>query len=76
VKVLLYGRLAEAIDRQIEIEGGCSVTELRARLANSFPAAAVALGRARACVDDVLVDDHHLIATDDQVELLPPVSGG
>ena len=78
MKVLFYGRLADAIGRDIEIEAGraCSVAELRRRVAASHPDAADALGRSRAAIASVLVGDEHLIAPADQVEFLPPVSGG
>ena len=78
MKVLLYGRLADAIGRDIEIEagGGCSVAELRRRMAANHPAAADALRRSRAVIASAMVGDEHVIAPADQVEFLPPVSGG
>lgn len=78
MKVLFYGRLADAIGRDIEIESGgaCSVAELRRRVAASHPDAADALSRSRAVVASALVGDEHVIAPADQVEFLPPVSGG
>jgi molybdopterin converting factor small subunit len=78
VKVLFYGRLADAIGRDIEIEAGgaCSVAELRRRVAASHPDAADALGRSRAVIASAMVGDEHVIAPADQVEFLPPVSGG
>jgi molybdopterin converting factor small subunit len=78
VKVLFYGRLADAIGRDIEIEAGgaSSVAELRRRVAASHPDAADALGRSRAVIASAMVGDEHVIAAADQVEFLPPVSGG
>jgi molybdopterin converting factor small subunit len=78
VKVLFYGRLADAIGRDIEIDagGGCPVAELRRRVAASHPDAADALGRSRAVIASAMVGDEHVIAPADQVEFLPPVSGG
>ena len=78
MKVLFYGRLADAIGRDMEMEAGgaWSVAELRRRLAASHPDAAEALGRSRAAIASVLVGDEHLIGPADEVEFLPPVSGG
>ena len=78
MKVLFYGRLADAIGHEIEIEAGgaCSVAELRRRMAASHPDAADALVRSRAVIANALVGDGHVIAPADQVEFLPPVSGG
>jgi molybdopterin converting factor small subunit len=80
VKVLLYGRLAEAIGPEIEVDApdGCSISELRERLAADHPEMAQTLAsrRSRACVDGSLVQDAYLVSSGDQVEFLPPVSGG
>ena len=78
MKILFYGRLADAIDRQIELDApdGCSVADIRRRLAASYPDAAATLDRSRACVGSALVADSHAIAADEAVEFLPPVSGG
>ena len=78
MKVLFYGRLADAIGQDIEFEAGgaCSVAELRRRVAASHPDAAATLDRSRAVIANAMVCDEHLIAPADQVEFLPPVSGG
>jgi molybdopterin converting factor small subunit len=80
LKVLLYGPLAEAIGPAIEVDsaGGCSIAELRQRLAADYPdeAHGLASSRTRACVDSVLVHDDHVVAAGERVEFLPPVSGG
>lgn len=80
MKVGFYGRLAEAIAPEIELEtrNDCSIAELRDRLAEEYPQAARTLGssRSRACVDGVMVGDDHVIRPADRVEFLPPVAGG
>jgi sulfur-carrier protein len=80
VKVLFYGRLAEAIGPELEMEAptGCSVAELRDRLAAEHPQAEQILRskRARACVDGTLVNDEYVPGAADTLEFLPPVSGG
>lgn len=80
MKVLFYGRLADVLGRQMDlpIDGGCTVAELRRRVAESRPAAAGPLRdkRVRACVGDTIVSDQYVVGADDQVEFFPPVSGG
>jgi molybdopterin converting factor small subunit len=80
LKVLLYGRLAEAIGPDLEIEAspGCSVAELRDRLIAQYPRAEQPLRsrRALACIGDVIVPDTYVLKAGDRVEFLPPVSGG
>jgi len=80
VKVLFYGRLADVIGPELEVNcpAGCSVSQLRERLGAEHPLAAQTLRskRARTCVGDLLVHDDHVLSAVDTVEFLPPVSGG
>jgi molybdopterin converting factor small subunit len=80
VKVLFYGRLAETIGPELEIEAPprCSVEQLRERLIAAYPEAEQPLRskRARACIGNSLVADDHLLSPADKVEFLAPVSGG
>ena len=80
MKVLFYGRLAETLGPELEIETppGCSVAELRDRLVAEHPEAEHPLRskRALACVGDALVRDTYVLKAADSVEFLPPVSGG
>src|SRR5207249_2847109 len=80
VKVVFYGRLADLIGPEVEIDApsGCSVAELRDRLVARHPGAEQVLlnARSRACIGDAVVHDHHVLAASDRVEFLPPVSGG
>lgn len=80
MKVLFYGRLAEAIGPELEIDAppGCSVAELRDRLVAEHPQAEQPLRsrKALACVGDALVRDSYVLKAADRVEFLPPVSGG
>jgi molybdopterin converting factor small subunit len=55
---------------------GCSVAELRERLRGHYPAAEALIRRSRACVADRLVDDDRRVGPEENVEFLPPVSGG
>ena len=79
MKIHFYGRLAESVGRDIEVDvpESCSVSELRALLATEYPRAANALGhRVRALVGDMVVADSHIVRPGDSVEFFPPVSGG
>ena len=76
--VRFYGRLADAIGRETEVNSGraASVGEIRGLLLADHPDAADALNRSRACLGDVLVEDDQLVSADDRIDFLPPVSGG
>jgi len=81
VKVLLFGKLGDVIGRELSFEPSqpvSTVGDLRQALAAAYPDAASDLQspRVRACVNDLMVDDHHPLAVGDDVALLPPVSGG
>lgn len=79
MKIQFYGRLADALGRDIEVDVGeeCSVAEIRERLTQTYPHAAGALAaRVRACVDDNFVSDSHIVAAGATVEFLPVISGG
>jgi sulfur-carrier protein len=79
-KILFYGRLADLVGRELNvaIPEGCSIAELRSRIAAGHPEAAEALrsARVRACVGDSIVPDDHPVTPGEQVEFLSPVSGG
>ena len=80
MKVLFYGRLAEMIGPELEVDqaAGCSIEQLRERLISQYPGSEEPLRnkRARACVRDSIVQDDYVVRTGDKVEFLPPVSGG
>jgi len=80
VKVLFYGRLAESIAAEVDVDArpGCSVGELRERLIAAYPQAEKPLrsSRSRACVGDSLVQEDHVLDGFQSVGFLPPVSGG
>ena len=78
--VIFHGRLADVFGRSLQVGAppGCSIAELRSRIATGHPHAAEAIqsGRVRACVGDSIVHDEHRICPGEEVEFLPPVSGG
>lgn len=81
MRVQFFGRLGDAIGREAAVDvpaEGCSVAELRARLAEAFPHVAKDLRRPsiRACVDDQVVGEAFHVGRDATVEFFPPLSGG
>jgi len=79
-KIRFLGRLAELIGREIELDVpvGSSVGEVRREIARAFPDSAEAISspRVRAIIGDDFVSDQRILATGDELELFPPVSGG
>lgn len=77
MKVLFYGRLADAFGPEVEIDApaGWSIAQVRERLANEHSTALIGK-RVLACVAGALVREDYVIGEGDQVEFLPPVSGG
>jgi molybdopterin converting factor small subunit len=80
MKITLYGRLADAVAPEVDLQAsaGSSVGEVRRLLAAEHPAAAATLASTRsvACIGGSVVRDDHVISEGDLVEFLPPVSGG
>ena len=81
MKIGFFGRLAERIGREVDLDlpaDDCSVAALRHHLARHFPAAAadLASGSTRACVDETIVPDSHIVRPGQKVEFFPPLSGG
>jgi molybdopterin converting factor small subunit len=77
VKVRFYGRLADVIGREIELDvAPCTAGDLRRRLAERHPAASDILRRSRAIAGDVVIGDDQLVPDDSEIELLPQVCGG
>ncbi len=78
--IRLYGRLADLLGEQVALElpAACSIGEVRAALAERNPEAEAEIRspRARACVNDTIVGEDHLVGLADTVDFLPPVSGG
>ena len=78
MKLIFYGRLADSIGPEIELEvpEGAPVAELRSRLDQRFPGNGFADGRIRACVAGAVVGEDALLRSDQPIEILAPVSGG
>lgn len=80
MKIGFFGRLRDALgdEREVPVESGETVAHLRSRLAGLHPGAAHDLlsPGVRACVGDEMVGEDFLLAGQDRVEFLPPLSGG
>lgn len=80
MRILFYGRLADALGREMELDepSGGTIRDLRQRIAAENPEAAQALSsqRVRACIGGSLMLDDATVGPDDSVEFLPPLSGG
>jgi len=80
VRILFYGRLAESIGREVDVDiaAPCAIADVRMRLADLFPHASIDLGspRVRTCVGDRIVPDSFVVAPDEVVDILAPLSGG
>lgn len=78
MRVIFYGRLADAIAREVtlDVQTSCTVAELRSRLDGAFPGNGLANGRVRACVAGMIVSDDAILEPVQTVEILAPLSGG
>lgn len=80
MKLHFHGKLTDALGREMNLDmpPDCSVGDIRQRLLADNPdcAADLANGQALACVGDQFVCDERRVAAHEQVEFLPPVSGG
>lgn len=80
MKILFYGRLADAIGPELEVPAPpwSSVGDLRNSLIAAHPEIGGVLRSRRAltCVGDRLVHDDYRLTDTDTLEFLPPVSGG
>lgn len=79
MNVLLFARLrdlaaAEAIE--LPYRDGETVQELRRRLAEKIPAMASLLARSAIAVNGDYAKDEQAIVLDDEIAVIPPVSGG
>jgi molybdopterin converting factor small subunit len=80
VKIIFYGKLADLLGRELDIEMDrpSTVGAVRSSLIEKHPDATASLqdDRVRACVGCALVSDEHPVTSADRVEFLAPVSGG
>jgi molybdopterin converting factor subunit 1 len=79
VTVRLFARardLAGADTATVHLGSGCTVGELRRRLAEVYPALARLLERSALAVNEEFAEDGLALSEGAEVALLPPVSGG
>jgi len=79
IRVLLFARFREAVGAEvIEVvlaENG-TVKDLRELIAFSRPNLSSLLSRSQIAINGELADDQAVVGCEDEVALLPPVSGG
>ena len=79
VSVQLFARardLAGAATVRVELGNQATVADLKRRLAEDHPALAPLLGRSAIAVNSEFAEDAVVLELDNEVALLPPVSGG
>lgn len=79
IHVRLFARARDlaGIDAfDLELPAEATVAELRRRLAADYPALSGLLERSALAVANDFAEDSRLLSANDEVALLPPVSGG
>jgi molybdopterin converting factor subunit 1 len=79
VTVRLFARardLAGADQIRVELPASATAADLRRQLAASVPALVGLLERSALAVGGEFAENDQLLSTDDEIALLPPVSGG
>lgn len=78
MKILLFAGIAEALDRQELMlpQQSMTVAELKAYLAQVYPQIKDAVERAMIAVNQEFAEDQTIITENDEVAIIPPVSGG
>ncbi len=78
-KVRLFARARELAGTEsvfMELPDGATVAELRRKLAEEHPHLANLAARSAFAVDDEFAEETTKLTPDDEIALLPPVSGG
>jgi molybdopterin converting factor small subunit len=80
VKIVLYGRLADSLGRELQMDvgGSCTISAIKERIIRDHPVAAETLMKrsSRAVVGGSLVSDDLVVSREETIEFLPPLSGG
>jgi molybdopterin converting factor subunit 1 len=77
--VLLFAAardLAGADAVTVELPAGATVADLRGELARRFPALAGLLARSALAVNHDFAEEDQMLMPDDEIAVIPPVSGG
>lgn len=81
VRVLFFGRIADVCGRSLAValpDPGCSLRDLKTRIAAQVEGAAAALGEPciRVAIDQVMAGDHPWVTPGQEVAFLSAFSGG
>lgn len=79
VRCLFFASLADAVgqsDSRVQVPQGVAVAQLLDQLEARWPKLTAFRGRYRVAVEQEFVNEDHLLEADNEVALLPPVSGG
>ena len=79
VKVRLFARFRDAFGKDaidVPLDHGGTVRDLRGQIALLNPDVATLLSRSQVAVNDELAADNRIVDPQDEVAILPPVSGG
>jgi len=76
MKVTVYAVLKDYFEPNFDIDKVSSVQELKQKLEEIKPSAAVVLNACRFAVNDEFVNLDFKIKEDDNISILPPASGG
>jgi molybdopterin converting factor subunit 1 len=78
IKVLLFAGIAEKLGQPYVVveQRDINVHDLRAWLSQQYPVIATDLERAMIAVNEEFADDQTWLKSDDEVAIIPPVSGG
>ena len=79
VRVRLFARcrdLARADSVAVEVEEACRVSKLRSTLGEKLPALRELLSKCAVAVNEEFAEDDTMLSIDDEIAMIPPVSGG
>jgi molybdopterin converting factor subunit 1 len=79
IRVRLFAAAKETAGRptiEFSAESATSIADIRSRLSNELPALAGLIAISRFAVNDRYVSDAYSVSANDEIALIPPVSGG
>ena len=80
MRILFFGSLGASLGRELllDLRGPRTVADVRRELVRLHPHSAGDLdaARARACVNDAMSEEEHLVGPADEIAFFPPLSGG
>jgi molybdopterin converting factor small subunit len=78
LKIRTYAAVKEIFGEKFELEvaEGCSIEELRKKIAGIKPDSAGLINICRFAVNESIVNDSTIIKEEEHVHIIPPASGG